>query len=158
MSYKRNLNDCFNPDIVYCQTWERIMSPQPISLSPHHEAVEKFEDAARRLRESFRLSVLEALPGFALCSFEREWQEVAELQSIDSIPSLTSTYLMICERCVRDLLNKNYEGVATSHFEKCVSEAANGIRAKVIALRSYEGDAVRSPRKRSGEKLAAAPT
>jgi hypothetical protein len=118
------------------------MSPHPVSLSPHQEAVEQFEDAARKLRERFRSSVSEALPAFARRMFEREWQKVGDLQDLASIPPLALAYLMSCERCVYDLLNKNYEGVASSHFEKRVSEAANDIRAKVIASWSYAGDAI----------------
>ncbi len=56
---------------------------------------------------------------------------------------------MSCERCVQDLLNKNYEGVASAHFERCVVEAAKDIRAKVIVSWSYEGDAIRIPTKRT---------
>ena len=125
------------------------MSPHPVSLSPHHEAIEDFEDAARKLRERFRSSVTEALPGFARRLFEREWQESADLTSIESVPPLTLVYLMSCERCVYDLLNKNYEGVANSHFEKCVAEAAHDIRAKVTASWSYEDDAIRILRERT---------
>lgn len=125
------------------------MSPHPVSLSPHHEAIEDFEDAARKLRERFRSSVTEALPGFARRLFEREWQESGNLTSIESIPPLALVYLMSCERCVYDLLTKNYEGVANSHFEKCVSEAANDIRAQVIGLWSLEGGAIRILRERT---------
>jgi hypothetical protein len=112
---------------------------EPAALALNHEAVEHFEDAARKVRERFRSSVLEALPSLARRLFEREWQEVANLQSIDSIPPLTFAYLMICERCVSDLLNHNHRGVASAHFEKCVSEAANVIRAKVVVSCSYDG-------------------
>jgi hypothetical protein len=122
------------------------MIPRPIS--PNHEAVEHFEHAARRLRDRFRSSVSEALPGFARQLFEQEWREVADLESIESIPPLTLAYLTRCERCVLDLLNKGYESVASAHFDKCVSDAANDIRAKVIASRSYECDVVRIPAKR----------
>lgn len=125
------------------------MNLRPVSLPPNHEAVEHFEDAARRLRDRFRSSVSEALPGFARLLFEREWREVADLESIESIPPLTLAYLTRCERCVFDLLNKSYEGVASAHFDKCVSDAANDIRAKVIASCSYEGDAIRIPTKRT---------
>ena len=117
------------------------MNLRPVSLPPNYEAVEYFEEAARKLRERFRSSVSEALPGFACRLFEREWQEVANLQSIDSIPPLTLAYLMLCERCVCDLLNKNHQGVASAHFEKCVSEAANVIRAKVVVSCRDDGDA-----------------
>lgn len=117
------------------------MSPRPVSLPLNHEAVEHFEDAARELRHRFRSSVSEALPGFARQLFEREWREVADLESIESIPPLTLAYLTRCERCVFDLLNKGYEGVASAHFDKCVSDAANEIRTKVIVSFSYEDDA-----------------
>jgi hypothetical protein len=113
---------------------------EPAALALNHEAVEHFEDAARKVRERFRSSVLEALPGFARRLFEREWQEVADLESIEAIPPLTVAYLTICERCVCDLLNKNHEGVASDHFEKCVGEAADVIRAKVIVSSSYAGN------------------
>ncbi|HEY8126565.1 MAG TPA: hypothetical protein VIF88_14230 [Methylocystis sp.] len=116
------------------------MNLRPVSLPPNREAVEHFEDAARQLRELFRSSVAEALPGFARQLFEREWQEAADLTSIESVPPLALAYLMSCERCVQDLLNKNYEGVASAHFEKCVREAANEIRTKVVVSGSYEGD------------------
>ncbi|MGJ0534287.1 hypothetical protein [Methylocystis sp.] len=122
---------------------------RPISLPPNHEAVEQFEDAARKLRERFRSSVAEALPGFARQLFEREWQEAADLTSIESVPPLALAYLISCERCVQDLLNRDYGGVASTHFDKCVSEAANAIRAKVIVSCSYEGDAIRIPTKRT---------
>lgn len=125
------------------------MSPHPVSLPPHHEAVEHFEDAARKLRERFRSSVSEALPGFARRMFEREWQEVADIESIDSIPPLTLAYLTYCERCVYDVLNRNYEGGANSHFEKYVSEAANDIRTKVIASWNNESDVIRILGKRT---------
>ncbi len=125
------------------------MRPHPVSLSPHHEAIEDFEDAARKLRERFRSSVTEALPGFVRLLFEREWQESGDLTSIESIPPLAFAYLMSCERCVYDLLNKNYEGLANSHFEKCVSEAANNIRAQVICSWSFEGDAIKILRERT---------
>ena len=122
---------------------------RPISLPPNHEAVEQFEDAARKLRELFRSSVAEALPGFARRLFEREWQESADLTSIESVPPLALAYLIGCERCVQDLLNRDYDGVASAHFEKCVREAANDIRSKVIASWSYEGYAVRIATKRT---------
>jgi hypothetical protein len=122
---------------------------RPISLPPNHEAVEQFEDAARKLRELFRSSVAEALPGFARRLFEREWQESADLTSMESVPPLALAYLISCERCVQDLLNRGYDGVASAHFEKCVREAANEIRAKVIVSCSYEGDAIRIPTKRT---------
>lgn len=122
---------------------------RPVSLPPNHEAVEHFEDAARKLRDNFRSSVSEALPGFARRLFEREWREVADLESIESIPPLTLAYLTRCERCVIDLLNKGYEGVASAHFDKCVSDAANDIRAKVIASWSYESNVTRIPAKRT---------
>ena len=125
------------------------MSPRPISPSPHQEAVEQFEDSARRLREQFRSSVSEALPGFARRLFEREWRESADLQSIESVPPLALAYLASCERCVWDLLNRNYEGVASAHYDQCVSEAANEISKKVIASCSYEGETVRIMRKRT---------
>lgn len=115
----------------------------------HHEAVELFEDAARKLRERFRSSVSEALRGFARRLFEREWREVANLESVDSIPPLALAYLTSCERCVYDVLNKNHEGAASAHFEECVSEAANNIRRKVIASWSYEGDVLRIRGKRT---------
>jgi hypothetical protein len=123
------------------------MSPRAFSHSPNREAVEKFEDAAKRLRECFLSSVSEALPGFARRLFEREWQESADLTSIESVPPLALAYLISCERCVGDLLNKNYDGVASAHFERCVGEAANEIRTKVIVSCSYEGDAIRIPTK-----------
>lgn len=119
------------------------MRPSPISVSPHHEVVEHFEDAARNLRERFRSSVSEALPDFARRLFEREWQDSADLTSIDSIPPLALAYLIRCERCVYDVLNRNYDGCANSHFEKCVSEAANEIRERVIRSCGYEGDVIR---------------
>lgn len=125
------------------------MSPRLISLPLNHEVVEHFEDAASKLRQRFRSFVLEALPGSARRLFEREWQEVADLESIESIPPLVFAYLTICERCVQDLLNKNYEGVASAHFEKCASKATNDIRAKVIASSSNEGDVVRIAGKRT---------
>jgi hypothetical protein len=113
---------------------------RPVSLPPNHEAVEHFENAARKLRERFKSAVAEALPGFARGLIEQELQEVADLQDIESIPPLCLTYLLKCERCVLDLLNKNHEGVGSTHFEKCVSEAANDIRAKVIRSRSHVHD------------------
>ena len=116
------------------------MSPHPISLPPRHEAVEHFEDAAQKLRERFRSSVADALPGFARRLFEREWQKSADMTSIDSIPPLALIYLMSCERCVSDLLNKNYEGAASAHFERCVVDAARDIRAKVVASWRDDGD------------------
>lgn len=125
------------------------MKQHPISISPHHEAVKDFEDAARKLRERFRLSVAEALPSFARQSFERQWQESCDLTSIEEIQPLALVYLMSCERCVHDLLTKNYEGATNSHFEKCVSEASNDIRAQVIGLWSFEGSAVRILRERT---------
>lgn len=88
---------------------------------------------------------MEALPASSRRLFERECQEVADLQSIEGIPPLAFVYLTCCERCVYDLLNRNYHGVASAHFEKCVSEATNEIRAKVIASWSYEGDIIRIP-------------
>lgn len=123
------------------------MGPYPVSFSPRHEAIEDFEDAARKLRERFMSSVLEALPGFARRLFEREWQESADLTNIESIRPLAVAYLLSCERCVQDLLNRNYDGAASAHFEKCVSEAANNIRAKAIASRSHEGELLRFPGK-----------
>lgn len=125
------------------------MSPRPISRPLNHEAVEHFEDAARKLRHRFRSSVSEALPGFARRLFEREWQDSADLTSIESVPPLALAYLISCERCVQDLLSRDYDGVASAHFEKCVSEAANEIRTKVIVSCSYEGDAIRIPTKRT---------
>jgi hypothetical protein len=92
---------------------------------------------------------VKALPGFARRSFEQEWQEVSDIQSIDFIPPLAFAYLMRCERFVCDLLNRNYEGLASSHLEKCVSKTAIDIRARVIASRIYEGDASISPAKRT---------
>ncbi|MBM3563285.1 MAG: hypothetical protein FJX48_09070 [Alphaproteobacteria bacterium] len=124
------------------------MSP-PASFPLQREAVEQFEDAARKLRERFRASVAEALPGFARRLFEREWQESADITIIESIPPLALVYLISCERCVHDLLNRNYEGVASVHFERCVIEAAKDIRAKVTASWSYEDGAIRIPRKRT---------
>jgi hypothetical protein len=118
---------------------QRPSPPPPLS---NDEAVERFEDAARKLRERFKSSVADALPGIARGLLEQELHEVADLQSIDSIPSLALAYLLSCERCVLDLLNKNYEGVASSYFEKCVSETANDIRAKVITSRSYVNDVI----------------
>ncbi len=69
------------------------MSP-PASLSLQHEVLEQFEDAARKLRERFRSSVTEALPGFARRLFELEWQESADITIIESVPPLTLVYLM----------------------------------------------------------------
>lgn len=123
------------------------MSRHAFLQSPNREAVEQFEDAARKLRERFRSSVSEALPGFARRLFEREWQESADLTSMESVPPLALAYLTSCERCVCDLLNKNYDGVASAHFARCVGEAANEIRTKVIVSCSYEGDAIRIPTK-----------
>jgi hypothetical protein len=125
------------------------MSPQPFSLRANRQAVENFDEAARQLRHRFKSSVSEALPGSARRLFEREWQEVADLESIESFPPLIFAYLISCERCVQDLLNKNYEGVAISYFDRCVSEAANNIRAKVIGSWSYEGGVIRFPEKRT---------
>ncbi|MFO1124837.1 MAG: hypothetical protein U1E25_05835 [Methylocystis sp.] len=122
------------------------MSP-PASPPLQQEAVENFEDAARKLRERFRSSVADALPGFARGLFEREWQECADITIIESVPPLALVYLISCERCVYDLLNSNYEGLASAHFERCVIEAAKDIRAKVTASWSYEGGAIRIPRK-----------
>ncbi len=122
---------------------------RPISLPPNHEAVEQFEDAARKLRERFRSSVSEALPGFARRLFEREWQESADLTSMESVPPLALAYLISCERCVQDLLNRDYDGVASAYFEKCVSEAANEIRTKVIVSWNCENDVIRFPEKRT---------
>jgi hypothetical protein len=122
---------------------------RPNSLPPNHEAVEQFEDAARKLRERFRSSVSESLPGFARRLFEEEWQGSADLTSMESVPPLALAYLISCERCVQDLLNRDYDGVASAHFEKCVREAANEIRTKVIFSCSYEGDAIRIPTKRT---------
>lgn len=121
----------------------------PVSLSPHHEAIKDFEDAARKLRERFRLSVAEALPEFARQLYERQWQESCDLKSIEEIPPLALVYLISCERCVHDLLTKNYEGAAISHFEKCISEASNDIRAQVIGLWNFEGSAIRILSERS---------
>jgi hypothetical protein len=125
------------------------MSPHPVSLSPHQEVIEDFEDAARKLREHFRSSVTEALPGYARGLFEQDWQESSDLTSIESVPPLALLYLLSCERCVYDLLNRNYQGIANSHFEKCVSEAANAIRTQVFGSWSYEGDAIRIVRERT---------
>jgi hypothetical protein len=125
-----------------------IMSPHRISLPPHHEAVEHFDYSARMLRERFRSSVSAALPGFARRAFAREWQESSDLAHIESIPPLVVAYLMSCERCIQDLLNRNYEGLATGHFEKCVSEAAIDIMAKVMASCSYDG-VITFPEKRT---------
>ncbi|MGJ0512284.1 hypothetical protein [Methylocystis sp.] len=125
------------------------MNPLPSSLRANRQAVENFDEAARQLRHRFKSSVSEALPGSARRVFEREWQEVADLESIESVPPLIFAYLISCERCVLDLLNKNYEGVASSYFDRCVSEAANHIRAKVIGSWSYEGDVIRFPEKRT---------
>ncbi|MGD9544753.1 MAG: hypothetical protein AB7F41_06950 [Methylocystis sp.] len=125
------------------------MGPRPIPLPSHLEAVEHFEDAARNLRERFRSAVSEALPGFARRLFEQEWQDVAGMQSIEGMPPLALAYLTGCERCVYDLLNRNYEGVASAHFEKCVSEAAEEIRTRAIASWSSEGDVIRIMRQRT---------
>jgi len=125
------------------------MSPRAFSHSPNSEAVEQFEDAAKRLRERFRSSVSEALPGFARRLFEREWQESADLTSIESVPPLALAFLVSCERCVGDLLNKNYDGAASSYFEKCVSEAADDVRARVIASCNYERSLTAMPTKRT---------
>ncbi|MBM3553513.1 MAG: hypothetical protein FJX45_17635 [Alphaproteobacteria bacterium] len=125
------------------------MKPYPVSLSPHHEAIKDLEDAARKLRERFRSSVNEALPEFARQLFERQWQESCDLTSIEEIQPLALVYLISCERCVHDLITKNYDGVANSHFEKCVSEASNDIRAQVIGLWSFEGSAIRILRERT---------
>ncbi|MBG0801280.1 hypothetical protein IYW40_07265 [Methylocystis sp. H4A] len=149
LSYKHFLELFQGPTLRLAPTWERIMNPHPVSLRANRQAVENFDDAAKKLRHRFKSSVSEALPGSARRLFEREWQEVADLESIESMPPLVFAYLMSCERCVQDLLNKNYEGVASSYFNRCVSEAANNIRAKVIASWSYEGDVIRIPTKRT---------
>lgn len=133
------------------------MSPRPIQPLPNHEVIEHFEDAARKLRECFRSSVAEALPGFARRVFEQEWQEVANLQSINSIPPVAVAYLLRCERCVRDLLNKNYDGVASSYFEKCVSEAADDVQARVIASCNDERGLTAIPTKRTAQQFIEAP-
>jgi hypothetical protein len=125
------------------------MRPRAILPLPNHEVIEHFEDAARKLRDCFRSSVAEALPGFSRRLFEQEWQDVADLQSINSIPPLAAAYLLRCERCVRDLLNKNYDGAASSYFEKCVSEAADDVRARVIASCNYERSLTAMPTKRT---------
>lgn len=142
------------PTLRRAPAWERILSLRPVSLLPHHEAIEGFEDASRKLRERFMSSVLEALPGVARRLFEQEWQESADLMNIESIRPLAVSYLMSCERCVFDLLNKNYDGLASAHFEKCVSVAANNIRTKVIASRSQGGDIVSFPGNPTAERSA----
>ena len=132
-----------------------MMNSDYAKLSPDGQAVAYFDDAANKFRGYFESELLAALPDFARRALEKDWAALPDLKNSDPIPPLIYASLIRGERCAHDLLSMNYEGHANSHFRKRVNEAADAVKAAVVASWIERGNVISFPatdRKRTGAK------